>query len=85
MHEKKRGQPSSLQRFGVRVRELRRAKGLTQEDLADASGLDRSYVGSLERGERNVSLVNILKIAKGLGVPASALLDFGSRRERGHG
>lgn len=73
MPEKKRGEPSSLQRFGARVRELRRAKGLTQEDLADASGLDRSYVGSLERGERNVSLRNIEKIAKALGVPVARL------------
>lgn len=80
MREKERQDIKSLQRFGARVRELRSAKGLTQEELADASGLDRSYVGSLERGERNVSLRNIEKIAKALDVPIGSL--FGSPRSR---
>lgn len=52
--------------FGARVRELRRQQGLSQEALAHAAGLDRSYVGQVERGERNVSLDNILRIADAL-------------------
>lgn len=54
--------------FGQRVRELRTAKGLSQEALALACDLDRTYIGGIERGERNVSLVNIEKIATALGV-----------------
>jgi transcriptional regulator with XRE-family HTH domain len=61
--------------FGKRVRELRQIAEITQEELALKSGLDRSYVGQVERGERNVSLANIHKIAAGLGVNASALLE----------
>lgn len=55
--------------FGRRVRELRTQKGLSQEALALACDLDRTYIGGIERGERNVSLVNIQKIATALGVP----------------
>lgn len=59
--------------FGQRVRELRSRKGLSQEDLALACDLDRSYIGGIERGERNVSLVNIQKIAAALRVPIKEL------------
>ena len=59
--------------FGKRVRELRTARGLSQEALALACGLDRTYIGGIERGERNVSLVNIEKIAAGLGLPVREL------------
>ncbi|HTV56805.1 MAG TPA: helix-turn-helix transcriptional regulator [Terriglobia bacterium] len=59
--------------FGRRVRELRRRKGLSQEDLALACDLDRSYIGGIERGERNVSLVNIHKISAALGLPVKDL------------
>jgi transcriptional regulator with XRE-family HTH domain len=62
---------SVLARFGNRVRELRRKKGLSQEALALEAGLDRSYVGGVERGERNVSLVNIKKLAAAIGVSVS--------------
>jgi transcriptional regulator with XRE-family HTH domain len=62
-----------LKNFGKRVRVLRIRRGLSQEDLALESGLDRSYVGGVERGERNISLVNIHRIAKALGVPPSKL------------
>jgi transcriptional regulator with XRE-family HTH domain len=65
---------SILVRFGNRVRELRKKKGLSQEGLALESGLDRSYVGGVERGERNISLENIEKLAKALGVTAAALM-----------
>ena len=59
--------------FGKRVREVRTSKGLSQEALALACELDRTYVGGIERGERNVSLVNIEKIAAGLGVQVREL------------
>ena len=59
--------------FGKRVRELRAAKGLSQEALALTCDLDRTYIGGIERGERNVSLVNIERIAAGLGVPVREL------------
>jgi transcriptional regulator with XRE-family HTH domain len=61
--------------FGERVRSLRKQKGLSQESLALACDLDRTYIGSVERGERNISLLNISKIAIALGVPAKELFD----------
>jgi transcriptional regulator with XRE-family HTH domain len=62
-----------LPQFGNRGRELRKRKKLSQEGLALEAGLDRSYMGGVDRGERNVSLVNIGKIAKALGVPPHVL------------
>lgn len=62
--------------FGRRVRQLRRAAGLSQEAFAHQVELDRSYFGSVERGERNVSLENICLIAAGLGVAPAELLRF---------
>jgi transcriptional regulator with XRE-family HTH domain len=59
--------------FGHRVRDLRQARGLSQEELAESAGVHRTYVSSLERGQRNVGLDNILAIAAALGVPASDL------------
>lgn len=59
--------------FGRRVREMRLEKGLSQEGLALACDLDRTYIGGIERGERNVSLVNIQKIAAALHVPVRDL------------
>ena len=59
--------------FGERVRELRKVKGLSQEALALACDLDRTYIGGIERGERNVSLINIQRIADALGVPVREL------------
>ena len=53
-------------KFGSRVRDLRMAQGISQEVLAQKSGLHRTYIGGIERGERNISLVNIEKIAKAL-------------------
>jgi len=61
------------QRFGARVRQLRKARGLSQEALALEAGLDRSYVGSIERGESNVALINIHRIAEALQVGAGEL------------
>lgn len=56
------------QLFGNRVRELRKSAGFTQEELADAAELDRSYVGSVERGERNLSIENVCRLAIAIGV-----------------
>jgi transcriptional regulator with XRE-family HTH domain len=64
---------AALKNFGKRLRELRKAKGLSQEALAVSCGLDRTYIGGIERGERNVSLLNIRKISKALGVQAREL------------
>ena len=58
-------------RFGRRLRELRRDRGLSQEELAFRSGLHRTYVSSAERGERNVSLVNIERLARALEISIS--------------
>ncbi len=64
----------TLKKFGERVRELRVKKGLSQEQLAELSGLHRTYISSLELGKRNVSLVNIYALAKALGVTPDKLL-----------
>ncbi|MDX6699546.1 MAG: hypothetical protein QOE65_2943 [Solirubrobacteraceae bacterium] len=56
--------------FGQAIRELREERGISQEELAYRSGLDRSYMGGVERGERNVSLKNIFRVAEGLGRPS---------------
>lgn len=60
--------------FGSQLKALRLANSVSQEELALRCGLDRSYVGQVERGERNLTLENIYKIADGLGVPPSVLL-----------
>lgn len=65
-----------LKRFGQRVRALRKAKGFSQEDFALEIGLDRTYMGGVERGERNLALLNIAKIAKGLHISVAALFDL---------
>lgn len=59
--------------FGHTVRELRKERGLSQEAFAHAVGLDRTYVGGVERGERNVSLDNIHRIASALDVSPARL------------
>ncbi len=60
-------------RFGGRLRQLRRQKGMTQVQLAERLGLDRSYLADIERGKRNVSLANLEIIAKGFGMTLSRL------------
>jgi transcriptional regulator with XRE-family HTH domain len=62
-------------KFGHRVRELRYAKGLSQEALALACSLDRTYIGGVERGERNISLINIHKIALALDISPKELFE----------
>ena len=63
-----------LHRFGARVRELRKAKALSQEAFADKCGLDRTYISGIERGNRNVAIRNVEVIAKALGVTISELM-----------
>ena len=60
--------------FGNRVRELRKARGFSQETFAAECALDRTYIGGIERGERNVALENIDVIAKALKVSLSELM-----------
>lgn len=60
------------------MREVRLGRGLSQEQLADAAGLHRTYVGSVERGERNISLGNIYVLADVLGVSPGSLVDAGA-------
>lgn len=62
-------------RFGIQVREQRTSLGLSQEKLAEICDLDRTYIGGIERGERNVSLKNIQSIAIALKVSLSELME----------
>jgi transcriptional regulator with XRE-family HTH domain len=64
-----------LREFGDRVRAERKRAEISQEDLGEASGLHRTYIGHVERGEVNLSLVNVLKIAAALGVDAGVLVE----------
>lgn len=59
---------------GRRVREFREARGWSQEDLGFEAGLHRNYIGGIERGERNVAVVNLAKLAKAFGVRPRELL-----------
>jgi transcriptional regulator with XRE-family HTH domain len=61
--------------FGKRMRALREAKGISQEKLAELSDLDRTYISSVERGKRNISLLNIARLAKALNVPVRNLFE----------
>lgn len=63
-----------LERVGNSIRQLRTKSGLSQEGLAFASNLDRTYIGSVERGERNISVLNLQKIATALNTTPSKLL-----------
>jgi len=63
-----------LKRFGDRVKKIRKQKGWSQEELANKAGLHRTYIGSIERSERNVSLINIEKIAKAFGITIENLI-----------
>ena len=67
------GKDSLLCESGARVRERRTECGLSQEELAHKSGMHRTYVSSVERGERNIALVNIAALAAALGVDAGDL------------
>lgn len=63
-------------RLGEAIRNLRLERGVSQEEFASVCGLHRTYIGSVERGERNVSLANIIRIADSLYIKASRLLEI---------
>lgn len=71
MREKKLS--TQLHKFGGAIRSLRQEQGLSQEAFADLCNLDRTYIGGVERGERNVSFANIHKIANALSISVSTL------------
>lgn len=62
--------------LGENIRSLRLERQITQEQLAELCNLHRTYIGAMERGDRNVSLNNIVKVAQALNVPPSELLKF---------
>lgn len=67
--------PRLLLQFGKRVRDLRERKGISQERLGEMADLHRTYIGMIERGEKNITLLNIEKISRALGVRISSLVD----------
>ncbi|TAJ68730.1 MAG: XRE family transcriptional regulator [Phenylobacterium sp.] len=67
-----------LRKVGSAIRALRKSVNISQESLADAAGIDRSHMGKIERVERNVTLLNLVKISRALGAkPSSILSDAG--------
>lgn len=71
----KKPKTSARQTFARNLREARRAKGISQEGLAELADLHRTYIGSVERGERNISIDNMERLAKSLGTTIQALLE----------
>jgi transcriptional regulator with XRE-family HTH domain len=71
---KQAGKCSALAAFGGAVRAVRLEQGISQEALADLAGLDRSYMGGIERGEHNVALINIQKVAAALDLTIAELM-----------
>jgi transcriptional regulator with XRE-family HTH domain len=71
-----------LKQLGQRIRELRNQKGWSQEEFADVCGVHRTYMGHLERGEKNLSFRSMMRVAEALGVPLSVLF---SGLEKGDG
>ena len=69
--------------LGQRIRQLRRARGWTQQELAEEAELDYKYLGAVERGERNITIDNVQKIAAGLGLDAHQLFLFSTRGKLG--
>ncbi|GBR29428.1 hypothetical protein AA11826_0463 [Komagataeibacter oboediens DSM 11826] len=69
--------PPIKTKFGSRLRRLRKERGFSQEGFAEECGLDRTYVGGIERGERNVGIENIERLAFALGIEVKVLFEFG--------
>ena len=72
---KQAGTASALASFGQAVRTVRLKQGISQEALADLAGVDRSYMGGIERGEHNLTVMNLLRIADQLGIKPSELFE----------
>ena len=70
-----------LEQIGFRIRELRTAHRMTQAQLATSCGLHRTFIGSVERGERNVAILSLRRIAKAMRVPLSDLVGDKSKEE----
>lgn len=70
-----------LVRFGKKIRALRTEKGMTQEEMAERADFSRSYYTEIETGKRNVSLLNLYKLAKALEIPLSRLVNFDEEEE----
>lgn len=68
-------QEDPRQIFGSHIRNFRKQAGMSQEELAEVCGLHRTYVGAVERGERNVSLLNIVALAHALNIKPAELLE----------
>ena len=66
---------TALLEFGKKVQSVRNGRKISQEKLAELAELDRTYISSVERGQRNISILNIIKIAGALGITASSLLE----------
>jgi transcriptional regulator with XRE-family HTH domain len=77
---RKRATPDIRERFGFAVKSRREELGLTQEDLADRAGIHRTYLSDVERGSRNICLINIERVAAALSLPASELFRLVERR-----
>lgn len=77
--------PAILVAFGASVRALRAARGWSQEEFADRVGIHRTYIGDVERGERNLGLVNVGRVADALGLtPGELMAEVDKRRISGH-
>lgn len=63
------------QRVGANIKRLREAQGLSQEELAERAGMHRTYVSQIERAVKNLTIISLDKVAKGLGVPLTALVE----------
>jgi transcriptional regulator with XRE-family HTH domain len=72
-----------LSAFGAAVRRYRTRLGISQEELAERSALHRTYLSGVERGERNLGLVNVYRIAKALKVPTAELFEAAEGLRRG--
>ena len=64
-----------LVKIGIEIRETRKSQGFSQEALADKAGIDRSYIGGIERGEHNIAIINLHKISSALGIKLFRLFE----------
>jgi transcriptional regulator with XRE-family HTH domain len=77
---RKRATPDIRERFGFALKTRREELGLTQEEFAERAGIHRTYLSDVERGTRNISLLNIERVAFALSIPVSKLFQLVERR-----